>query len=354
MVSLETAMDKFAGSFEKKFGEGTLDRRGGTSIYDVISTGSLDLDYKTGVGGLVIGKLYEIWGPNGSGKTTLCINICREAQLKFPTKSVFWVDMEHSFDKQWAIAHGMELENSRAVIYPPESAEDVADAIKEAIRSGLFSVVVLDSIGAMITEEEKEKPAEKATMAAKPKVVTRMVNIACPDADKTDTTVVMINQVRANLAYGADTTTSGGFALKHCTTMKFKMSRTGTLPFMDEIKGVKEVVGHEIRVKIERNRVAPADRIATITMFNQPSQFGPIGIDKVDEAITVGVANNIIEQPSVGYFILPTTGEKIHGRGKLVDAMRADPESVQYVRDRLLESVEGEIIEDNEILLEEE
>jgi recombination protein RecA len=333
MTPSKRAVAQFEEAFTKKYGEDTMSTPDINDAYEIISTGSLALDDAVGVGGLVEGKITEIWGKPGVGKSTLCLMLAAEAQRKHPDKLIAWVDMEHAFDVKWAAAHGIRLDQFKHIV--PKSAEDVADVMKDIAMSGLFSLVVLDSIGAMIGEKDIDRKAEDASVAVVPKIVTRMVEILAVKAAITSTTVVLINQVRANItAYGADTRTGGGFALEHSSTMKLYVQRTGTPPFTDKIDGEDRVVGHELRVKIERNRVAIPLRTATLTLFNQPSKWGPVGIDLADEAFTVGYARGIIGLEKTTY-ILPT-GERCVGRPKTVTALRDNPEAVSMIRNEVL------------------
>lgn len=186
-------------------------------------------------------------------------------------------------------------------------------------------------------------------MAAQAKIITRMVKINAVEARKTGTAFVMLNQVRANLAYGADTTTGGGFALKHSTTMKFKIRRTSTAPYKVKINGEDRIVGHEVAITIERNNVAPAYRTAIVSLINVPTEkYGPIGIDRADEATTVGLDTNVIEQSGAWYNV-PLTGERVNGRPALVAALRKAPEVVEYVRTAALDTVAHEVKEEETV-----
>lgn len=334
------ALSKFEEQFTKTFGAGTLVTGSAKPVpYEVISTGSLALDYITGVGGLVEGRLNEFWGPDGIGKTRLSILHLVEAQRKHPTKKVAFIDVEKKWDWKWAIAHGLNPEMT--YLYQPDDAEDVADALKDFIRSNIVSAVVVDSIGAMIPEAEKEKDADQAVMAQQAKIVTRMVKIAASEAPKTGVSVVLINQVRANLGYGADTTTSGGFALKHVTTMKMKFKRTGTLPFKAKVNDEDVVVGHEIAIYTERNGVAPAYRTATMVLFNVPTtKYGPLGLDVADETATMGIKTRVINQRG-GWYDLPD-GSSHNGKPALVIHLRDDPSSCEKVREKVLAIARGE------------
>jgi recombination protein RecA len=339
--ALETAMAKFEETFSKTFGAGALVKGEDILPYEIIPTGSLTLDVATGVGGIVEGRITEIWGSDGVIKSTLCMWLLREAQIKHPDKAVAWIDVENKLDKIWMAQQGVDLRWVR--VYTPDNAEDVADALKDIIRSGLFSIVVLDSIAAMLPEAEKEKDADKAVMMAQAKIVTRMAKIAVGAARKTSTAVVFINQVRANIAYGADQTTGGGFALKHCSTMKMKCRHTGTPPYKATVKGDKDViVGREIALYMERNNVAPAYKTAVITFFNQTTEkYGPIGVDRADEAATLGVKSKIIKQAGAWY-TLPNS-ERYQGRESLVDALRAQPDLVDELRVQILATLATDV-----------
>lgn len=187
-------------------------------------------------------------------------------------------------------------------------------------------------------------------MAIQAKIVTRMVKIAAVEAAKNKVVVVMINQVRANLGYGADTTTSGGFALKHCTTHKLKMKRTGTTPYSMVRDGEKIVVGHELAIEVERNKVAPPKRVAVINLFNQSSEkFGPRGVDRAKEAFVLGKRRDVgaIKQGGA-YYTLPD-GEKYQGEENALEALRANPDLVDKIRDQAIAVLSGEVIPDVEI-----
>lgn len=339
------ALTAFEVAFAKSFGVGTLIHTSVINPYEVISTGSLTIDYALGVGGFVEGRLHEIWGVEGGGKTTLMLGFLAEAQKKHPDKHVAFVDVEQKMDAKWAAQHGVDL--NRLYLYRPNNAEDVADAVKDLIRSKVISGVVIDSIGAMIPEKEKEKDAGDAVVGKQAQVVTRMVKIAASEAPKTNTTVVFINQVRANIGYGADTTTGGGFALKHATTTRLKVRRTGTPPFTMKIAGETEpiVVGHEIAVKVERNGVAPAYRSAILCLFHvDTDKYGPLGIDRAAEAVSLGIKTGVIKQRG-GWYDTPDGG-KHNGQEALKEILRGDLTLQEQVREQVLATVAGTIHED--------
>jgi recombination protein RecA len=324
-----SALAKFEADFTKRFGADALVR---PVTPQVVSTGSLTLDHAMGCGGYVVGRITEIWGPAGASKTTLSLIAAANFQAKFPDKAVAWINMERTFELAWAITH--HVDPDRIAVMDPENSEDVADMAKMAIASGLFSLVVLDSVGGMVTEEEFDKAAEKETVGTAAKVITRMVKIAAVLCDRTDTTLIIVNQPRANLdRFGADTKPAGPFALMHASTHKIKVRRTKTEGY---IIGT-ETYGFEVSATVEANKVGPSRRTAVFGLFVQPSdKFGPVGIDRASEAFTIGTRYAVIEEPSSGYFILPGSKTKIHGRDNVIDMLRAEPTALEAVRTGLL------------------
>src|ERR1700752_2541299 len=193
----EIALEKFEASFAKTFGEGVLRRAAQTPRYDVISTGAPSLDYAMGSGGYIRGRLTESWGLASTGKTTLTLVGMAEAQKAVPDRLTALIDVEKTYDPDWAVAHGVDP--PRLIVVTPTTAEDAADQMKSLIESDLFSMIGLDSIGAMLPAKEAEKDAGDAVVGAGAKVVTRMVKIATNLATRHHVAIILINQVRASI-----------------------------------------------------------------------------------------------------------------------------------------------------------
>ena len=76
------ALENAIANIDKQFGKGAVMKLGDnvSMNVDVISTGSLGLDYALGIGGLPKGRIVEIFGPESSGKTTLALHVIAESQ----------------------------------------------------------------------------------------------------------------------------------------------------------------------------------------------------------------------------------------------------------------------------------
>lgn len=337
-----SALAKFEADFEKRFGAGTIRSK---RKYKIVSTGSLTLDYALGCGGWVVGRIFVLWGPESVAKTTTMILSAVQFQQEYPNKLIGWIDMERTFDFDWAKKLG--LDTTRLRVFVPENSEDVSDMAKMMIRTEMFSFVVLDSVGGMVTEEEMEKDADEASVGTAAKIITRMVKTCAVLCDDTQTTLGIVNQVRANIGYGGDTTTGGGFALKHVTTHTVKLKRTGTSPYTVGTGNAQETVGFELAATVEKNKVAPPRRTAVFGLFVQDSaKYGPVGIDQVSEAWHMGRRLGIIEQRPGGYYVLPGVEDRVRGEESVMKLLRSDTTLVQRIRTLMLDKLDGQVADE--------
>ena len=96
------ALEVALGKIEKDFGKGSVMKLGSANAaqVEVIPTGSLQLDFALGVGGLPKGRIVEIYGPESSGKTTVALHCIAQAQKAGGTAA--FIDAEHALDPVYA------------------------------------------------------------------------------------------------------------------------------------------------------------------------------------------------------------------------------------------------------------
>jgi recombination protein RecA len=343
----QPSMSKFREQLDKRYGD-RLTAPPAQAQYEIISTGSLTLDLALRTGGWVRGRTHEIVGPPQVCKTTLSILTAAEHQ-KATKKAVGWIDMEQSFDFAWARTLGLDTSEKMFTHIYPDDSEDVSDLNKILAQSELYGLLVIDSIGGMESRKAFEKDADESTMGRNAQVITRMVKQAAALARQHNITMIYVNQLRANLSYAGQDLPSGPRALQYNTTTSIRLSRKGG-PIGDTTRKLKEgdvedEVGRQFVAKVTRNRVAPAGRSAEFWLFNQPTQeYGPVGIDKVDEAVTVGVRTGVIKQ-SGAFYTLPGQSKSVQGRTKLVAEMKNHPEVVARIRTDALKLTAHEVKE---------
>lgn len=343
------AIARFDKSFGKAFGEGRLVTGLNEKPYDVTSTGSLAVDYITGVGGLVEGRVTEIWGQEGVGKTTMVLHAIREYQKAHPDRLAGFVDMEQKLDHGYAAEIGVNPDTFS--YYLPDDAEDVANALQKMVqaeqRQGdpLFGLLVVDSIGGMVPKTMFETEAEKdARLGRNATIVTRMVQTLAVRARQRKQTILLVNQVRANVSgFGKATTTGGGWALRHVTTMKFEVKATGEPPLTIGTDLEKMQVGKTIAVHMERSNVSPPRRTAQVRIISYPTdKYGPVGVDKAQEAFDLGVLRGFIERAGAWY--TTPDGVRHNGGDATVAHLRAKPSLIEDIRARLIASRADDVI----------
>ncbi len=149
------ALGAVLAQLDKQFGKGTVMRLGDQPAQDnipAISTGSLGLDIALGIGGLPLGRIVEIYGPESSGKTTLTLQVIAEAQKQGGTAA--FIDAEHALDPIYAKKLGVDTEN--LYVTQPDTGEQALEICDALVRSGAFSVIVVDSVAALTPKAEIE------------------------------------------------------------------------------------------------------------------------------------------------------------------------------------------------------
>ena len=133
-----------------------------------IPTGSLNLDRATGIGGIPIGRITEIYGPESSGKSTLAVHIMGEAQNLDYT--VAYVDAEHALDPIYATKCGLDI--NKLLISQPDSAEQALNVVSKLIEDGRIRLIVVDSVHAMVPLEEVTNNIGESTIALLPRIMS--------------------------------------------------------------------------------------------------------------------------------------------------------------------------------------
>ena len=344
------SMAKFRDQLEKRYGN-RLTPAAEQTGHEVISTGSLTLDVAMRTGGWVRGRTHELIGPQGVCKTTMSILTAVEHQ-KATRKAVGWIDMEQSFDPAWAQSLGLDTSRDAFTHISPDDSEDVSDMNKIMAQSELYSLIVIDSIGGMESRKAFDKDAEDSTMGRNAQVITRMVKHAAVLAKRNNITMLYVNQLRANLSgMGVSDIAAGPRALQYNTTFSVRLSRKGG-PASETTRKVKigeieDEVGRQFVAKVQRSRVSPQGRQAEFWLFNQPSTYGPVGIDKVDEAVSLGLRMGVITQ-SGAFYTLPGEKKGIQGRAKVLDELRKRPEMAETIRGEALKMVAHEVKDEDD------
>lgn len=345
-TTMAASIAKFDEQWESTFGEPLVQE---DKPYEVISTGSLELDLATGIGGLPMGRSSEHYGEDDGGKTFMALVACAQAQKQYPDRLVGYVDPEAKADTLWAKKIGVDLSRWRKAV--PRTSEETADAVKAMLQGGVFSLIVIDSIGAMMAKVEREKRADEDTVAITARIVTRMMGIINSIADEQGSHVYIINQLRSEIGSfgpGPKTTRPGGRKLRHTTTMRMKYGRTSKKPLTATIGGESGIpVAKEIAIKVERNKCAPAGAVANLMIYTTASPYGPVGVDNATAAFKNGKKLGVLDHQGT-YYTLPN-GLQVRGEAEVIQTLKNDPTMIDQIRTLCLAQKTNVVLDDDAV-----
>jgi recombination protein RecA len=297
----DKALDLAISQIEKQYGKGAIMRMGISGALlpvSTIPTGSLELDYALGVGGVPRGRVVEIFGPESSGKTTLALHIIAEAQ-KLGGAAAF-VDAEHALDANYAKLLGVNIDE--LLISQPDTGEQGLEITEVLVRSGAVDVVAIDSVAALVPRAEIDGEMGDSLPGLQARLMSQALRKLTAAISKSRTCVVFINQLREKIGvmFGNPETTTGGRALKFYASIRLDIRR------ISAIKDGEEVIGSRVKVKVVKNKVAPPFREAEFDLI-----YGE-GISRLGSLVDLGATHKVVEKSGAWYAF---GGERI-GQGR--------------------------------------
>ena len=275
---------------KKEFGEGTimtLDEAPKVDV-EVISTGSPSLDLALGIGGMPRGRIIEIYGPESSGKTTIALSVVAQAQKQ--GGRVAFVDTEHALDPDYAKKIGVNVE--KLVLSQPDSGEDALNIVEKLIKSGLFDVIVVDSVAALVPRAELEGEIGDQYIGLQARLMSQALRKLTGLIAKTRTILIFINQTRAIIGgmVPGQETTAGGKALKFYASVRIELKKLGQIEKGDEVIGIR------IKARIVKNKVAPPFKTVEIEIYYNE------GISYESDLLNLGLKYEVIRKEGNSYY----------------------------------------------------
>jgi recombination protein RecA len=316
------AAEDAAFQIEKKYGDGSVFDMMEQSkiIMPHIPSGIFTLDnYVMGIGGVPKGRVLEFFGPESSGKTTLALQIIASSQKEGGLCSV--IDVESALDPSWVATNGVDMK--ALTVSQPDSGEEALDIAAILIDSGAYSVIVIDSVAALVPKAELAGDIGDSHMGLQARMMSQGLRILSSKVRRSGTVLIFINQLRdkIGISWGSPEVTSGGRALKFYASLRLDIRRISTL------KDGDVAYGNRVRIKCVKNKVGPPYRECEVDLLFK-SGFSVTG-DLFDAA----VSKKVIEQSGAWFAY---KGERLgQGKKNAIELLLTTPEISDKIKGEL-------------------
>lgn len=244
----------------------------GVAKVEWISTGIPEFDELTQI---PRGRITQIQGPYGVGKTTLCLNMIKGLR----DKKVLYIDSEASLNPELLVDLGLDA--AKFTLYN-ESAyfEDIAEVIRSAAKSGVYDMVIFDSLAATTTKTESEGEFTARNIGQKAFLMHKLIHLTQMDFKATNTAFVIINQERDVIgSYTPQKYTPGGNAVPYAASLIVALKTIKSWRFPQKPKD-NVYLGHEVEATIIKSKVNNPWRTKKFKLYYP----NPQPVDKLEAA----------------------------------------------------------------------
>lgn len=238
---------------------------------EFISTGCTVLDEALG-GGIAARRVTNVIGDSSTGKTLLATELSANFCAKYPDGEVRYAEAEQAFDDEYAEALGIDLSrverNAEGTIVGTveEWHADLERFIKRMKgRPGLY---ILDSLDAISDDDEIKADFGEASFGGKkPKLISQLFRRMVEPMYTANITLIIVSQTRDKIgvSFGPTKTRSGGRALEFYSSQVVWLAHIGKID--KTIRGIKRVVGHDVRAKVSKNKCGLAHRVVDYSVL---------------------------------------------------------------------------------------
>jgi recombination protein RecA len=196
--------------------------RSATRVAAFVPTGFDALD-RALAGGLPRGHITELFGEPSGGKTTLALEIVAHAQES--GLSAAWIDVEHAFDPAYAMQRGVKPE--RLPVARADTAEESLEIARQLAGSGGIDLLAIDSAAALTPALELEIGLGDGPAGLQSRVLASGFRRLAFAAARTETAILVLNQVRSRAGASDAETTAGGPGLKLHAAVRISLEHAG-------------------------------------------------------------------------------------------------------------------------------
>ncbi len=296
-------------------------------------------------GGIPRGRIIEFAGEEGGGKTTTALDIVVNAQRIFKQekegKKIIYADCENTLDEDWAELLGVNLNDIILMKPQTQTAEQIFDALLSLADTGEAGLIVIDSLGVMLSKQAYEKTMEEKTYGGIAMALTlfsKKMEMLCY---KNDCTLIGINQMREDMksTWGGLVTT-GGLAWKHNCSLRLMFKKGAYLDGSNNeiARTAENPHGNLVQVHIVKTKVCKPDRRIGFYTLNYYR-----GIDKMYDLVDTAIQYEIILKTGSWFKVfdketgeikkITETATKVQGISNLIEQLEKNKSLLKFVED---------------------
>lgn len=248
-----------------------------------VSTGSMALDHILGDGCGLPPGIVEIHGPEGAGKSTLALGLMAQAQKQ--GLNAYYFDVEDKLTSSM-VRTIRDLDPTKVKWPRTKHGTAVIKALDVLLPESPRSVIVIDSVPAMISAAQFRENSDKDFYAQIPKLLTNFLPKARTWVREHQTLLIFLNQLRDNIgvSYGPKKRTPGGNALRYYSDIRLE------LKVKESIKSGEVRTGQRLKITTKKNcYTRPYQSVEVALMYGY-------GIDPITELQELGVQFGLVDK----------------------------------------------------------
>lgn len=274
----------------KDVGFSNIGSTNASDIDDFLPTFLPSLDLIMG-GGIPFRRMSEIYGSAGVGKSTFLVYLTMIASnLGIP---IAWIDTEGTTGSDRMSQFNLDMRYiqiydiksmKRDEILSIEKVDEIIEGIIDNYLShpeldNLPAIILWDGVAGTVSQEEADTAIDKeGRMGRSASAITKLVKRVTPKLNKCNISMIMTNQVRANVnamsAFAKKTTRAGGAkSLDHAETVRLGLNKGKSNYGMTAIsRGAtdnngRNVVGHEVKFTADKNKAGIEQQSTIINIY---------------------------------------------------------------------------------------
>lgn len=303
-------------------------------VDEFYKTGSPSLDRWLG-GGLAKGQFYCVRGQRGTGKSLFALGLAKE--VVDSGGNVAYFDTENKISRRAIDKVGLSdaMQDGRFQFLTIDTQKNAIDVMMQMIDSGLFALIVVDSLNGLYTEEQEERDIHEESKVGgyQSKTWSEWLPLLKHHATLQGCAVCLTQQARDNIGslYGPSESYSGGKAIEHFATtiLRFGGNKRGN----EVVDG--QVVRQGVTVRIDKNNQGALPNDSCELRFYVGND-APWGIDKVSSLFEEAKSLGILAPRKVGtsYYVpskelcevlgIEEGDLTLHGQSQVMNALEQD------------------------------